>query len=73
MTKMKWRWFVLVTFLVGSLIVACLVWAGNVSNWNGVVLLLIAVIFFIEQAERNIIERLDRIEKLIRAKAGNEV
>ncbi|HME33759.1 MAG TPA: hypothetical protein VKF84_00880 [Candidatus Sulfotelmatobacter sp.] len=70
---MKWRWFVLVTFLVGSLIVACLVWAGNVSNWNGVVLLLIAVIFFIEQAERNIIERLDRIEKLIRAKAGNEV
>ena len=70
---MKWQSFVLLALLIGFLLLANSLIMHISPSEMGNVILLIALIFFIEQSERRIIERLDRIEALIHVKVGDNV
>jgi hypothetical protein len=66
---MKWRWLVLSILILGLLLFARFAaeHTALAGSWERVILFL-GLIFIIEQTERRIIERLDRLEALIRNK-----
>jgi hypothetical protein len=70
---MKWKSLVLLIVLIGFLLLANSLIMHLSPSEMGDLIVLIAVGFYIEQAERRITERLDRIEALIRAKVGDNV
>ena len=71
-TEMKIRWFVPPILVLGFVLFGRIVSPEHMETW-GTVAMFIAVVFFIEQSERRIIERLDRIEALTRAKTRDDV
>jgi hypothetical protein len=70
---MKWKSIVLLILLIGFLLLANSLILHISPNELGDLIVLVALGFYIEQSERRLTERLDRIEALIRANVGDKL
>jgi hypothetical protein len=70
---MRWKSTAFLILLIAVLLVANSWFIHISTNELGDLILLIALGFYIEQSERRLTERLDRIEALIRDKVGNNI